>query len=69
MKLSIFCNLFVHDQKRFIVPCLDFKVYGVEQDFRMFMCMKRGKERPLKKVYCLQKIQKRVMYQKRVNRI
>ncbi|CAF1008747.1 unnamed protein product [Rotaria sordida] len=44
------CNLFVHDQKGYIIPCVDLKVYGIEQDFRMFMCTKRGEERPLIKI-------------------
>jgi hypothetical protein len=51
MELSVsdVCNLFVHDQKGYITPCVDLKVYGIEQDFRMFMCTKRGEERPLRK--------------------
>jgi hypothetical protein len=46
--VSDVCNVFVHGENRFIVPCLDFKVYGAEQYFRMFMCTKRGEERSLK---------------------
>jgi hypothetical protein len=49
LSVSYVCNLFVYDQKEFIVPCVDFKVYGVEQDFCMFMCTKRGAQRPLKR--------------------
>lgn len=43
------CNLFVHNQQNIMVPSVDFKVYGIEQDFRMFMCTKRNEVRPLKR--------------------
>jgi hypothetical protein len=49
LTVSDVCNLFVYGQHEIIVPCVDFKVYGVEQDFRIFMCTKRGEERPLKR--------------------
>jgi hypothetical protein len=48
--VSDVCNLFAYAQTGFIVPCIDFKVYSVEQDFRMFMCTKSGEERPLKRL-------------------
>ena len=47
LNVSDVCNLFVYDQKGYIIPSVDLKVYGVEQDFRMFMCTKRGEVRPL----------------------
>ncbi|CAF5035062.1 unnamed protein product [Rotaria sp. Silwood1] len=49
LNVSDGCNLFVHDQKGNITPCIDFEVYGKEQDFRMFMCTKWGENRPLVK--------------------
>jgi hypothetical protein len=49
LTVSDVCNLFVQDRNGLIVPCIDFKVYGIEQDFRMFMCAKRGEKRPLKR--------------------
>ncbi len=53
--VSDICNLFVDDRNGSIVPCIDFKVYGTEQDFRMFMCTKRGEERPLRKSILFEK--------------
>ncbi len=44
------CNLFAYDEKGFIVPCVDLKVYNVEHDFRLFMCTKNGEERPLRRI-------------------
>jgi hypothetical protein len=51
MKFSIadVCNLFVHDINGCITSCIDLKVDGIEQDFRMFMCTKRGEKRPLRR--------------------
>ena len=49
MEISVndVCNLFVFRGQGCIVPCIDMKVYGVEQDFRMLMCTKLGEKRPL----------------------
>ena len=71
MQLSVsdVCNLIVHDQKGFIVLCVDLKVYCIEQDFRMFMCTKRGEERPLRKSTLFEKNQKLMLFQVRTNRI
>lgn len=52
------CNLFAYDKKGSIVSCIDLKVYGVEQDFRVFMCTKYGEERPLKK--CLLSVENQI---------
>ena len=49
LTVSDVCNLFVQDRNGLIVSCIDFKVYGIEQDFRMFMCTKTGEKRPLNK--------------------
>lgn len=49
LSVNDICNLFVHDQNGFITPCIDFKVYNKEQDFRLFMCTKSGEKRPLVK--------------------
>ena len=47
--VSNVCNLFVYNQKGYITSCIDLKVYGLEQDFRVFMCTKEGEKRPLVK--------------------
>jgi hypothetical protein len=49
LSVSDACNLFVYSQRRIMVPSIDLKVYGVEQDFRIFMCTKRDEVRPLKR--------------------
>jgi hypothetical protein len=53
--VSDVCSLFAYTQKGFIVPCIDFKVYSVEQDFPMFMCTKKGEERPSKRSILFEK--------------
>lgn len=45
--VSNVCNLCVSNKEGYIVPCIDMKVYNIEQDFRMFMCTKAGEKRPL----------------------
>lgn len=46
LHVSDICNLFVCDEKGHLIPCIDLKVYGIEQDFRMFMCTKIEENRP-----------------------
>ena len=57
LSVSDVYHLFVYSLEKTMVPSVDFKVYGVEQDFRMFMCTKRGEVRPLKRSVFFQNIQ------------
>ena len=47
LSVSDVCNLFVYKENGHLIPCIDLKVYAIEQDFRMFMCTKVGENRPL----------------------
>jgi hypothetical protein len=44
------CHLLVDDGDGQLIPTIDMKVYGIEQDFRMLMCTKLGDNRPLRMI-------------------